>query len=141
MRAFATNISFAHVQKEEQMRRYETIYIIRPGASEDDITAIIDRTNGVIEKFNGKIDQLDRWGIRKLAYTINKETQGYYVFSEYAGMPEAVNEIERLFRIDDKILRYMTVKTQEVYGPKAEKTVKVIDPEAATEDDDNNDVD
>lgn len=123
------------------MRRYETIYIIRPGASEDDITAIIDRTNGVIEKLNGKIDQLDRWGIRKLAYTINKETQGYYVFSEYAGMPEAVNEIERLFRIDDKILRYMTVKTQEVYGPKAEKTVKVIDPEAATDDDDNNDVD
>ncbi len=123
------------------MRRYETIYIIRPGASEDDITAIIDRTNGVIEKFNGKIDQLDRWGIRKLAYTINKETQGYYIFSEYAGMPEAVNEIERLFRIDDKILRYMTVKTQEVYGPKAEKTVKVIDPETPIASDDDNDDD
>ena len=107
------------------MRRYETIYIIRPGASEDDITAIIDRTNGVIEKFNGKIDQLDRWGIKKLAYTINKETQGHYVFSDYAGMPEAVKEIERLFRIDDKILRYMTVKTQDVYGPKAEKTRNV----------------
>jgi len=121
------------------MRRYETIYIIRPGASEDDITAIIDRTNGVIEKFNGKIDTLDRWGIKKLAYTINKDTQGYYVFSEYAGMPEAVNEIERLFRIDDKILRYMTVKTQDVYGPKAEKTVKVIDPEAPAGDDDNDD--
>ena len=112
------------------MRRYETIYIIRPGASEDDITAIIDRTNGVIEKFGGKIDLLDRWGIKKLAYTIAKETQGYYVFSEYAGMPEAVSEIERLFRIDDKVLKYMTVKTQDVYGPKAEKVVKSIDPEA-----------
>lgn len=121
------------------MRRYETIYIIRPGASEDDITAIIDRTNGVIEKLGGKIEQLDRWGIRKLAYTINKETKGYYVFSEYAGMPEAVNEIERLFRIDDKVIRYMTVKTQDVFGPKAEKTVKVIDPEAIASDEDNDD--
>ena len=114
------------------MRRYETIYIIRPGASEDDITAIIERTNGVIEQHNGKIDALDRWGIKKLAYTINKETQGYYVFTEYAGLPVAVSEIERLFRIDDKILRYMTVKTQDVYGPKAQKTVKIIDPEAPT---------
>jgi len=116
------------------MRRYETIYIIRPGANEDDITAIIDRTNGVIENFGGKIDLLDRWGVRKLAYTINKETQGYYVFVEYAGMPEAVAEIERLFRIDDKVLKYLTVKTQAVYGPKAEKVVKVIDPEAAVAD-------
>lgn len=111
------------------MRRYETIYIIRPGATEDDITAIIERTNGVIEKFGGKIDALDRWGVRKLAYAINKETQGFYIFSEYAGMPEAVAEIERLFRIDDKVLKYMTVKTQDVYGPKAEKLVKIIDPE------------
>lgn len=121
------------------MRRYETIYIIRPGASEDDITAIIDRTNGVIEKFGGKIDQLDRWGIKKLAYTISKETQGYYVFSEYAGMPEAVAEIERLFRIDDKVMKYLTVKTQDVYGPKAEKTVKVIDPNAVVADEENDD--
>lgn len=117
------------------MRRYETIYIIRPGANEDDITAIIERTNGVIENFGGKIDQIDRWGIRKLAYIIDKETQGYYVFSEYAGKPEAVNEIERLFRIDDKVLKYLTVKTQDVYGPKPEKAAKVIDPEAATDDD------
>lgn len=121
------------------MRRYETIYIIRPGASEDDITAIIDRTNGVIEQYNGKIDQLDRWGIKKLAYTINKETQGYYIYSDYAGTPEAVMEIERLFRIDDKVLRYMTIKTQEVYGPRPEKTTAVINPEAVVGEDDEND--
>jgi len=121
------------------MRRYETIYIIRPGANDDDINAIIERTNGVIEQTGGKIDQLDRWGIKKLAYTINKETQGYYIFSEYAGMPAAVAEIERLFRIDDKVLKYLTVKTQDVYGPKAEKVVKVIDPEAAVAEEESED--
>jgi len=103
--------------KGGNMRRYETIYIIRPTANEDDINAIIDRTNGVIEKFGGSIIQLDRWGIKKLAYLIKKESQGYYVFTEYAGMPEAVNELERLFRIDEKTLKYMTIKTQEVYTP------------------------
>ncbi len=97
------------------MRRYETIYIIRPNVNEDDITAIIDRTNAVIEKFDGKIVQLDRWGLKKLAYLIQKETQGYYIFSEYAGAPEAVEEIERLFRIDESVLKFMTIKTQDEF--------------------------
>lgn len=97
------------------MRRYETIYVMRPNIGEDAITGIIDKTNGVIENFGGHIVQLDRWGIKKLAYLIKKESQGYYVFSEYAGTPEAVDEIERLFRIDDKILKYMTVKLDDVY--------------------------
>ena len=85
------------------MRRYETICIITPNANEDDITAIIDRTNGVIEQFGGSIIQIDRWGLKKLAYLIMKENQGYYVYSEYAGSPEAVDELERLFRIDEKV--------------------------------------
>ena len=97
------------------MRRYETIYIIRPNVSEDDITTIIDRTNSVIEQFDGKIVQLDKWGLKKLAYLIQKETQGYYVYSEYSGAPEAVDELERLFRIDEKVLKYMTIKTQDEF--------------------------
>jgi small subunit ribosomal protein S6 len=105
------------------MRRYETIYIIRPTVNEDDITAIIDRTNGIIEKLGGTIIQLDRWGLKKLAYLIQKETQGYYVFSEYAGTPEAVDEIERLFRIDENTLKYMTIKTQDSYIPDPPKPV------------------
>lgn len=105
------------------MRRYETIYIIRPTVNEDNINAIVDRTNGVIEKFGGSIIQLDRWGIKKLAYQIKKESQGYYVFTEYAGTPEAVDELERLFRIDENTLRYMTIKTQEAYIPNAPKPV------------------
>ncbi len=101
------------------MRRYETIYIIRPTANEDDINTIIDRTNAVIEKAGGTIINLDRWGLRKLAYLIKKESQGYYVFTEYASIPEAVDEIERLFRIDENTLKYMTIKIQDTYIPDA----------------------
>lgn len=97
------------------MRRYETICIIRPNLSEDEITAVIERTTSIIEQFGGNVVQLDRWGLKKLAYLINKQTQGYYVYIEYAGVPDAVSELERLFRIDDKVLKYMTIKTQEEF--------------------------
>lgn len=97
------------------MRRYETIYILRPSLGEDDINGIIEKTNSVIEEKGGKIVLEDRWGLKKLAYLINRESQGYYVYTEYAGTPEAVDEIERLFRINDKVLKYLTVKLQDVF--------------------------
>lgn len=92
------------------MRRYETIYILRPSKSEDEISTIIENTNKIITDDGGSIIDLDKWGMRKLAYPIEKEIQGYYVFADYAGTPAAVAEIERKFRIDDAVLRYMTVK-------------------------------
>ena len=97
------------------MRRYETIFIIKPSVGEEEITAIIDKTTAIITEFDGSIVNLDQWGLKKLAYPIKKELQGYYVFAEYAGKPEAVAEAERIFKIDDRILKYMTIKTQDVY--------------------------
>ena len=123
------------------MRRYETIYILRPNLGEDDINEIVEKTNGVIESDGGKIVLLDRWGLKKLAYLIKKESQGYYVYTEYAGTPAAVDEIERLFRINDKVLKYLTVKLQDVFDDtasfsakeEAEETEEVATEEAATE--------
>ncbi len=115
------------------MRRYETIYIIRPTANEDDINTIIDRTNAVIEKAGGTIINLDRWGLKKLAYLIKKESQGYYVYTEYASIPEAVDEIERLFRIDENTLKYMTIKIQDTYVPDAPEPEAEAEAEAEAE--------
>lgn len=95
------------------MRRYETVFILRPGQSEDEISTIIDNTKKIILDENGSIISLGRWGLRKLAYTIKKENQGQYVFCDYAGTPAAVAEIERKFRIDDAVLKYLTIKTAE----------------------------
>lgn len=97
------------------MRRYETIFILKVGAAEEEKNGIIDRAVGNIEADGGFTVTLDRWGVKKLAYDINKEPQGYYVYFEYAGTPEAVAEMERLFRIDDNVLKYLTVKLQDVY--------------------------
>lgn len=114
------------------MRRYETIFIIRPSVGEDEITAIIDKTVGIIEQFDGSIVNLDHWGMKKLAYPIDKELQGYYVYAEYAGKPEAVAEAERIFKIDDRVIKYMTIKTQDVFiadAPKAENEKVVAEEE------------
>ena len=83
------------------MRRYETIFILRPSGGEEEITRVINSTTQIIVGDQGSIIELNRWGMKKLAYLIKKETLGYYVFIDYAGTPAAVAEIERKFRIDD----------------------------------------
>ncbi len=92
------------------MRRYETTYILRPTLSEDEVTAVIEATNSILSGDNGQIIALDKWGVRTLAYLIQKETQGYYVYCDYATSPTNVAEMERKFRIDDSVMKYMTIK-------------------------------
>lgn len=92
------------------MRRYETIYILRPSLGENEITTIIENTNQIIKDVDGSIISFQKWGMKKLAYLIKKESQGYYVFCDYTATPEAVAEMERKFRIDDAVLKYLTVK-------------------------------
>lgn len=99
------------------MRRYETISIISPNVGEDDIKAITQRTAGIIEGDGGTIINVDNWGLKKLAYPIKKQQQGYYIYTEFAAVPSAVSEMERIFKIDDNVLKFMTVKLQEVYDP------------------------
>ncbi len=92
------------------MRRYETIYILRPNLGEDEITKVVESTNAILSSDDGEIIALDQWGLRKLAYLIKKESNGYYVYCDYATAPDNVSEMERKFRIDDTVMKYMTVK-------------------------------
>ncbi len=92
------------------MRHYETTYILRPNLGEEKFTEIIDRTNAIILNDGGSLIGLDRWGVKRLAYEIDKEIQGYYVYINYAAPAKTVDEIERIFRIDDRVMRYLTVK-------------------------------
>jgi small subunit ribosomal protein S6 len=103
------------------MRRYETIFIVRPNVAEDEIEAVINKTSSIIEGDGGTIIKIDKWGLKKLAYLIKKETQGYYVHIDYAAIPASVSELERIFRIDDKVLKYLTVKLDDSCDPEAIK--------------------
>jgi len=114
------------------MRRYETIAILKPSLGEAENQAIIDRTVGTIEEFGGSIVKIDKWGLRKTAYPIDKETQGYYVYLQYAGLPAGVLEMERVFRIDEKVMKFLTVKLQDVFTALPEDEV-TEEPESAPE--------
>lgn len=103
------------------MRRYETIFIVRPNVAEDEIEAITSKATAIIEGDGGTILRINNWGLKKLAYLIKKENQGYYVYADYAGVPASVAEIERIFRIDDRILKYLTVKLSDSCDPEAVK--------------------
>jgi small subunit ribosomal protein S6 len=95
------------------MRRYEQIYILRQSLSEDEINQVVENSNQIVLDDEGTIISLNKWGMRKLAYPIKKEPQGYYVLADVAATPAAVAEIERKFRIDDAVLKYLTVKVSD----------------------------
>jgi small subunit ribosomal protein S6 len=91
------------------MRRYETIIIIDPDAREDTRLELIERVNEIISQHGGFLIELDDWGQRRMAYEIKKKLRGYYARVDYCGNGTLVDEIERTFRIDDRVMKYMTV--------------------------------
>jgi small subunit ribosomal protein S6 len=115
------------------MRRYETIIIVRPNVTEDEIDAIVSRSTSIIEGDEGTVIRIDKWGLKKLAYLIKKESQGYYIYIDYAGVPASVTEMERIFRIDDKVLKYLTVKLADSCDPEAAKAELAKAEEAVEE--------
>lgn len=91
------------------MRRYETIVIMDPDLSDEQRQPVVQRVQDVINQENGYLALTDEWGIRKLAYEIKKKPRGYYTRFDFCGTSAIVDEIERFFRIDDRVLKYMTV--------------------------------
>ena len=92
------------------MKRYETTYILRPNLGEEQFSEIIERTNKIVKGDGGAVINLERWGTKKLAYEIKKESFGHYIYFDFAAPGTTVHEMERIFRIDDRVLRFLTVK-------------------------------
>jgi small subunit ribosomal protein S6 len=91
------------------MRRYETIIIFDPDLSDEDRGQLFERITGQIARGDGFLVVLDEWGDKKLAYDIKKKSRGFYVRFDYCGNGEVVDEIERYCRINENVLKYMTV--------------------------------
>lgn len=94
-------------------REYELIYIVRPDSPDEDLQKISDRTCKVITDASGTILDVDVWGKRKLAYEIEKFNKGHYTRVLFLTEPEVVAEVERTMRLDDTILRFLTVRLAE----------------------------
>lgn len=114
------------------MRRYETIVIVDPDVSEGDRNSLFDRIKEIIPQQEGVIIKEEPWGNKKLAYEIKKKPRGYYVRYDYCGMGPVVDEIERFFKIDDRVLKYLTVQLAEEAD--AEKILAEMAEETAAAD-------
>ncbi len=95
------------------MHRYETLFILSPDLPEAQVRETIDRTRRLIEGMSGEVEEIQDWGLRELAYLIQKRSRGNYVLAQYRGSSSVVNELERTLRISDEVLRYTSVRIPE----------------------------
>jgi len=99
------------------MRHYETIYIVNPNLSDEDYHEIINKFNKLIENRKGVIIKTQEWGKQRLAYAINKFNNGFYVLVGFCADPGVTAELERNIKIDDRILKYQTIKIADNADP------------------------
>lgn len=91
------------------MRRYETIFILRPDLGESVQKEAIRRFESIVRASAGEMIETDEWGFRELAYHIKGERRGFYVRLDYGGNGATMNEIERNLKLSDSVLRYLSV--------------------------------
>jgi small subunit ribosomal protein S6 len=91
------------------LRRYEVMFIAHTDLSDDNLNELIERYETIITQAKGLIVKTDKWGSRKLAYEIKKQRKGFYVLMDFAGKSDIVLELERMLKIEDKVLKYLTI--------------------------------
>lgn len=93
-----------------ERRLYETTFIVNAALEDNDIEAVINKVINQISNNSGTIQEINKWGRKRLAYPINKKHNGYYVNLIYQSMPEFIPPLERFLTLDDTILRHLTLQ-------------------------------
>jgi len=96
----------------KNVNKYEAMYIITPELDEEVRQGVIDKFAGIMTQNGAEIEKTDEWGMRKLAYAIDYKTEGYYVLVNFASAPEFPRELERNFKNDENIIRYMVIRRE-----------------------------
>jgi small subunit ribosomal protein S6 len=109
----------------ESLREYETIYILRNDIDADAADKVANRVTEVVEREKGQLVKFEAWGRRKLAYEVSKQRKGIYVYVKYLGKGGLVKELERNLRLQDVVLKHLTVQTAD----DVDGTTVTIDPE------------
>ncbi len=101
------------------MRRYESVWVVNGDLPDEDVKATIDKFTKIISANEGTLVSVEEWGRKKLAYKIQGTARGYYAVVDYAGTPATVKELERNYRIDDRLIRSLTRKKSDKVNPEA----------------------
>ena len=103
------------------MNRYETVFILTPVLSDEQMKEAVGKFKGLLEENGAKIVNEEEWGLRKLAYPIQKKSTGFYCLLEFEGDPTLVKKLEVAFRRDERVIRFLTFRLDKYAAEYAEK--------------------
>ena len=103
------------------MNQYETVFILTPVLSDEQMKEAVEKFKDVLVSTGAEIINEENWGLKKLAYPIEKKSTGFYVLVEFKAAPEAIKTLEIAYRRDERVLRYLTVKMEKYAAEYAEK--------------------
>ncbi|MBP3243619.1 MAG: 30S ribosomal protein S6 [Bacteroidaceae bacterium] len=92
------------------MNQYETVFILTPVLSDEQMKEAVEKFKGILAEENSEIINEESWGLKKLAYPIDKKSTGFYQLIEFKAEPATIAKLEVNFRRDERVLRYLTVK-------------------------------
>ncbi len=103
------------------MNQYETVFILTPVLSDDQMKETVNKFKGLLTDGGAEILSEELWGLKKLAYPIQKKSTGFYVLVEFKAEPELIKKLETNYRRDERVIRFQTVKLEKYAIEYAEK--------------------
>ncbi len=103
------------------MNQYETVFILTPVLSDVQMKEAADKVKSILEGLGAEIINTENWGLKTLAYPIQKKTSGFYQMIEFKAEPTVIAKVELQMRRDERVLRYLTVKNEKYAAAYAEK--------------------
>jgi len=96
-----------------ESRQYELVYIVAPETGEQELTDLHAQIEAIVARFEGRIDNTEQWGRRKLAYEIGRHREGIYVLDLMTGPGDMIKELDRRLKVIDQVIRHMVVRVDE----------------------------
>ena len=103
------------------MNQYETVFIMTPVLSDQQMKETVEKFKGILTAAGAEIINEEEWGLKTMAYPIQKKSTGFYEFIEFKAEPEAIAKLEIAYRRDERVIRYLTVKNEKYAAEYAEK--------------------
>ena len=103
------------------MNQYETVFILTPVLSEQQMTETVEKFKALLTEKGAELLNEENWGMKKMAYPIQKKSTGFYTLLEFKAEPEVIERLEVAYRRDERVLRYLTVKLDKYAAQYAEK--------------------
>ncbi len=103
------------------MNRYETVFILTPVLSDEQMKEAVEKFKDVLQQNGAEVVNEEAWGLRKLAYPIQKKSTGFYCLLEFNGEPTIVKKLETAFRRDERVIRFLTFRLDKYAKEYAEK--------------------